>query len=106
MTTKDITKIKEVTTKDDGDWEEWPYPTVEITSKITGELREKILNLTAHQFDGDITLVEEKVSSGYSEYTQEDEHSIRVLIGDRQVWTEAYESSQESAMAKFLRWVQ
>ena len=100
----DITKIREERSKEDGDWDEWPYPTVDITSRITGELKDKILKLTGDS-EGEVTLVETEVSGGYSEYTQEDEHSIRVLIGKRQVWCAPYEMSGDRAMARFLAWV-
>lgn len=100
----DITKIAEHYTKEEGVWGDWPYPTVTIISKVTGELRDKILALTGGE--GDVYLEESEISVGYSEYTQDTEYTIRVVVNASEVWKHDCEVSKESAMASFLRWVQ
>lgn len=98
----DIRKIRQTETKDDGDWEEWPYPTVEIESVISGDLRSRILTKLERADDGcEIRLIETSVSGGYSEYTQEDECSIEVKIDTETVW-KAETFSTESATARFM----
>ena len=103
----DITKIKETRYKDDGDWEEWPYPTFEITSRVTGELRDKILKLTNREINdtSEVTIVESDISSGWSEWTQEDDYGLAVYVGTVKVREWTYQFSERDAMAKFLTWV-
>ena len=100
----DITKVRETRTKDDGDWDEWPYPTVEIESVVSGELRSRILSVLGIEDDGQkIMLVETNVSGGWSEFTQETECGIEVRIDAETAWKDEYNYSSESAMAAFLR---
>ena len=99
----DITRLRETRTKDDGDWDEWPYPTVEIESVISGELRARILAKLGHTDDGcEVRLIETNVSGGWSEFTQEDECSIEVKIGSGVAWRDETFST-ESAMERFLK---
>lgn len=100
----DIQKIRETRTKDDGDWEEWPYPTVEIESVITGDLRAAILRKLGFGYDGhEVRLIETDVSSGYSEFTQEDDCSIAVTVDGAEKWKAESLLSTDSAMARFLK---
>lgn len=101
----DITKISEQRTKDGGDWDEWPYPTINITSRVTGDLRAKIL-ARLDRTNGDVELQELEVSGGYSEYTQENDYEIRVLVDGRERWGSKYGTSAEDSMAMFLKWVE
>ena len=103
----DITKIEETRYKDDGDWEEWPYPTIEITSRVTGELKDKILKLTDREPSDttQITIVETNISAGWSEWTQDDDYGLAVYVGTVKVREWTYQSSERDAMAKFLAWV-
>lgn len=100
----DIEKIRETREKEGyGDWDEWPYPTVTVESRVTGDLRARILQVLEHADDqAEVRLIETYVSGGYSEYTQEDECEIEVKIGDSSAWKDEYNYSTESAMAKFL----
>jgi hypothetical protein len=66
----DITKVSELRSKDEGNWDDWPYPTITITSRITGDLRSRIL-ARLRLPDGEVILEESEVSGGYSEFTQE-----------------------------------
>jgi hypothetical protein len=103
----DIKKISETCEKDGGDWEEWPYLTVTIKSEVTGELRGKIIAKAGGEpTPGRVTLIETKVSAGYSEYTQEDECSIEVRIDGASVWKDEQNFSSDRGMAAFLRWVE
>jgi hypothetical protein len=98
----DISKVREIWAKD-GDWEEWPYPTVTIESVISGELRSRVLRVLELEDTGqEVVLVENKVSGGYSEYTQENDFGIEVKVAGVRQWHEDWASSQESAMAGFL----
>jgi len=100
----DIQKVREIREKDSGDWEDWPYPTETIESRVTGELRESILRHLNRADDGaEVLLIESKVSSGYSEYTQEDECEIEVKIAGKVAWGDDNWGSSEGAMAAFLR---
>lgn len=101
----DITKIMESHVKGEGDFEVWPYPTVIITSRITGKLREKILTLTGTIAEKEVLLEETTISVGYSEYTADYEYEIRVLVDGNEVWSHDMAYSPETAMAAFLRWV-
>ena len=104
MPSKDIQKIRETRTKEDGDWGEWPYPTLEIESVVSGELRARILTKLGKETDGgEVRLIETNVSAGYSEYTQEDECSAEVRIGSETVWKAEYEHSIGAAMTSFLK---
>jgi hypothetical protein len=98
----DIRKVMESRSKEDGDWDDWPYPTVTIESVVSGELRARILTVLGYADDGrEVRLIESQVSGGYSEYTQEDECSIEVRIGAEVAWKNMF-YSEESAMAAFL----
>lgn len=100
----DIRKVRETRSKDDGDWEEWPYPDFEVESVVSGELRRRILASLEREEDGcEVRLIESEISGGWSEFTQEDDHSIELRIGEAVVWESKDEASQESAMASFLR---
>lgn len=101
----DIRKVSETRVKeDDGEWDDWPYPTVTIESVVSGNLRSRILNELERHDDGcEIRLIENQVSGGYSEYTQEDDCSIEIRIGQETVWENKFNFSSESAMAAFLR---
>lgn len=99
----DITKIREERSKDDGDWEEWPYPTVTITSRVTGSLRTAILAKLGVA-DGDVTIEESEVSGGWSEVTQETDYQIQVLLDGVKKWERDVQWSAESAMAAFMDW--
>lgn len=103
---KDISKISEVRSVEDGEpWDEWPYPTITITSLISGELRSRVL-MKIGADDGRITIVETEVSGGYSEYTQETDYGIELFHNDNSVWKAEYTSGGDTAMAAFLRWVE
>jgi hypothetical protein len=98
----DITKIKEVQEKD-GDWEEWPYPSRTITSRISGDLKAAILKSHSLTDAGnDVTLEEEYESGGYSEYTQEEDFTLRLYVNGSEIWSHEYASSSDSAMRAFL----
>lgn len=102
----DITKISELRTKDGGDWDKWPYPTVTITSAITGELRKRILaKLEIADNPGtEVTIEESEVSGGYSEYTQENDCSIRVMVDGTEHWQRGDMYGTDGAMAAFMKW--
>lgn len=103
----DITKISELRTKDNGEWDDWPYPTVTITSAITGELRKRILaKLEITDLPGvDVTIEESEVSVGYSEFTQETDYGIRVMVDGVEKWKrEGFDFSTDSTMAAFMKW--
>lgn len=101
----DIKKIREERTKDeDGDWDEWPYPTITITSSISGDLRAAILR-KLNMAEGNVIIEESEVSGGYSEYTQETDYGIRVMVDGQERWkSSGIEWSAENAMAAFLKW--
>lgn len=102
----DLRKVRETRTKDDGDWDEWPYPTLTIESVISGDLRTRALSkLGRPDHDGEVLLIESHVSAGWSEYTQEDDYSIEVSINGESAWKDEYNYSTESAMAQFLKWI-
>lgn len=103
----DITRIMVTQSKDDGDWDEWPYPTIETTSRVTGELKAKILKLTGRKDDdtSEVTIVEIHVSSGWSEFTQDDDYALEVFVGGERVKEWSYETSEASAMGSFLSWI-
>jgi hypothetical protein len=98
----DIRKVAESYHKDNGDWDEWPYPTLTIESIITGKLRTHILNIYSLEDTAEVYLIETQVSGGYSEFTKEDECSIQVQVDGIIVWDSIYHMNKESAMAKFL----
>ena len=103
----DITKIKVTRFKEDGEWDEWPYPTIEITSRITGELRDKILKRIGREPSDttEITIVESNISSGWSEFTQDNDYGIELFVGAEWIRICDYETSVESAMSQFFTWV-
>jgi hypothetical protein len=86
-----------------GDPDKWPYPTITIESEISGELRDRIIARTG--LTGRVTLLESEISGGYSEYTQETDYEIEVLIDGHHVWNDDYQWSTESAFGAFMTWV-
>jgi hypothetical protein len=102
----DITKISESYSKDPDyhDWDAWPYPTVCIESVVSGELRSRILTALDWKDDGsELHLVETKISSGWSEYTPEDDCEIAVMIGSQTLWESKHHYNSEPAMAAFMQ---
>ena len=101
----DIRKVSETRSKDDGDWDEWPYPTVTIESEVTGELRSKVIAAAGGEpVPGRVIITETEVSGGYSEFTQETEYGIEVRIDGASVWKDEYNMDSETAMSAFMRW--
>ena len=107
MTMSDITRIKVTQFKEDGDWDEWPYPTIETTSRITGKLKNKILKRIGREPSDttEIIIVESNISSGWSEFTQDNDYAIEVFVGTECIRICDYETSVESAMGQFFAWV-
>lgn len=100
----DIIKIREERHKEDGgDWDDWPYPTITITSRVTGDLRTAIL-AKLDKVSGDVLIEESEVSGGWSEFTQETDYSVRVMVDGQERWRNDSEWSAENAMAAFLKW--
>lgn len=98
----DIRKVREVREKDDGDWEDWPYPILTIESVVSGGLRAIILARLNAPDTAEVRLIETCVSGGYSEFTQEDDYGIEVLADGASAWKHEYGTSAESSMARFL----
>lgn len=81
---------------------DWPYPTEVVESRVTGDLRDKVL-LRTDRFDGDVLITERVISGGWSEYTQENDYEFDVTIDGVTVWTSRRWSSEN--IAAFLAWV-
>lgn len=64
------------------DPDEWPYPTTYTRSLAQGELAERIRRALGAADDLPVYVVEEVISTGYSEYTQEDEYNLTITAGD------------------------
>jgi hypothetical protein len=70
--------------------DEWPFPTEYRMLAITGELADRIrARFDAAETDG-VTITEESISGGYSEYTQETEMNFTVTCGSRSVSFDEY----------------
>lgn len=64
---------------------EWPYPTTHARFRILGDLAERTTERTGKT--GDVSIVENVISSGWSEYTQDDEYEFEVYVGTELVYT-------------------
>lgn len=83
----------------------WPYPTEYILSEVTGQLRQEVIDKIGAEIDSLVTIREEVVSGGYSEYTQENDYSFELIVNYDTVWSsERY--SGESNLAAFLKWLE
>jgi hypothetical protein len=104
----DINKVREWTDLDGHEVNEygeydWPYPTEVVESRVTGELREKVLSRT-DRFDGEVLIIERVISGGHSEYTQENDYEFDVTIDGVKVWGTDHWSDEKN-LAAFLAWV-
>jgi hypothetical protein len=103
----DITKVREWTDTDGHEADEygnydWPYPTEVVESRVTGDLRDKILARTDCD-EGEVLIIERVVSGGYSESTQENDYEFDVTIDGVTVWTSS-QWSDEKNLAAFITW--
>jgi hypothetical protein len=65
--------------------DEWPYPTRHSKSIITGDLADRVrtrLNLPA---EVPVFLDEERISGGWSEYTQETDYNHTITCGQHTI---------------------
>jgi len=60
---------------------EWPFPTRYLESQAQGELAERIRRALGVVGDVPVFVTEQIVSGGWSEYTQEDDHSLTIRVG-------------------------
>jgi hypothetical protein len=80
---------------------EWPYPTTYKKSRITGDLAERIKaaflreNPDLGVEGSEVIITEEVVSSGYSEYTQENEYNMVIQYAG---YAKEFTSGSYSAM--------
>ena len=65
--------------------DDWPYPTHHSKYLITGNLADKVRARLGEDESSSVTITEDRVSGGYSEYTQEDELFFEVECGSHKV---------------------
>lgn len=77
---------------------EWPYPTEYKRYRIEGDLADMVRKRTG--LTGEVTIYEENISGGYSEWTQESDYPFQVEVDGKTVYQ--YEGSY-SLMSE-LKW--
>ena len=80
--------------------DEWPYPTSHNLSEIRGELAERIRRAFGAEDGEQVTIQENIVSGGYSEYTIENDYEYTVRCGEH-VWS----SNSYSGIWRLLAWL-
>jgi len=68
--------------EDGRDADDWPYPTSYTKSIITGELADRIRERLGVDSSAPVFITETVESGGYSEYTQENDYSHTVQVGE------------------------
>jgi hypothetical protein len=71
--------------QEEGDTDEWPYPTIHKTYLIEGDLADAVRKRSG--LTGDVTSVEEVISGGYSEWTQENDYPFELQVDGTTVFT-------------------
>jgi hypothetical protein len=64
--------------------EDWPYPTEHAEYRIDGDLADRVRARIGRS--GVVTLIEDKISGGYSEYTIEDYFEFELRIDGEKVF--------------------
>lgn len=101
-----------VTFDRDGTWP--PEPTI-ITHVVAGELAERIRRRLGTDQNAEVTLTEETIYGGYSEWTQENSTTFTVAAGGREVtfhpdrseldWVADVQHAYDSVFARFDAWL-
>lgn len=86
----------------EGDPDTWPYPDEMKESLVTGELANRVRVALGVSADEDVFLTETKVSSGYSEYTQENFTYIKVVAGGQ---SQTFDDSYANNFATMMKWL-
>lgn len=84
--------------------DDWPYPTSYVESAPPESLRQAIYDRTGEQ-GGEVYLREIEVSSGYSDYTQENEFYVEVLVNDEVAYKTPGAWSGGGAILHLLDWL-
>ena len=82
--------------------EDWPYPTCYTRSIAQGELADRIRRALNVADDIPVYVVEEYVSDGYSEYTQEDYCYMKITAGNEK---HVIDGSWEGGLPALLDWL-
>jgi hypothetical protein len=69
---------------------DWPYPTEHAQFLITGDLAERVKAALGEPPEAAVFLTEDRVSGGYSEYTQETDYFFELQVGSRRVTFDGY----------------
>jgi len=77
--------------------DEWPYPTVTTTYLTGGVLAQDVRKKLGLDDDVPIIMVEDAISGGYSEYTQENDYYITLKYGS--------ESKEFDGIAQLIQWL-
>lgn len=70
--------------------DDWPYPTEHIQFLVTGELADRVKARLGEPSEAAVFLTEDRISAGYSEYTQETEFEFEIQCGSRRVTFDEY----------------
>lgn len=65
--------------------DDWPYPTEHAQFLITGDLAERIKVALGEPPEAAVFLTEDRISGGYSEYTQDTDIEFEIQCGGRTV---------------------
>lgn len=86
--------------------DDWPYPDYHAEYLIGGHLADLIRERTGET--GDVIFEELRVSGGWSEWTQEDDYSVTIRVGDfkREFEGVAELGSYHSALPGIQRWLE
>lgn len=110
----DITKIREWIDTDEQEPEhgwEWPHPPICVESRVTGDLRDRILRKIGRDTDDavEVRIIELEIEGGYSEYTVEHDFDIEVWLHEGRQSQKVWDStawSYDRAMADFIKWTE
>jgi hypothetical protein len=85
--------------------DEWPYPTTYTKSLITGQLAQDIRVKLMKPDEMPVFIIEEQISGGYSEYTQETDYShVLEVNGERINLGDSYD--YDNGLNSLLKWLE
>jgi hypothetical protein len=82
---------------------DWPYPTQYTKSLITGDLADRVRTRLGLTPEVPVLLTEERISGGYSEYTQETDYNHTITCGQHTIQLRS--GYERNGLTSLLNWL-